>query len=168
MEQIHNHQAPTECGTQHFHSFTPCLTLWSEQQKQKPANKHRCSDVCKTFDKPWILSLSLHQNDVVFLLASPLSNTNLRPPLKVIFIGQNINVSFRRRSGFWPNRVLTNVYMHSSVGATVSYLTNREQRTGEMKHWVGVALSSLNCLKMKVDFYCCVVCKVSIQSLVVV
>jgi len=61
MEQIHKHQAATQCGTQHFHSFTPCLTLWSGEQKQKPANKHRGSDVCKTFDKPWILSLSLHQ-----------------------------------------------------------------------------------------------------------
>lgn len=31
------------------------------RRKQKPANKHSGSDVCKTFDKPGILSLSLHQ-----------------------------------------------------------------------------------------------------------
>ena len=79
------------------------------------------------------------KNDVVFLLASPLSNTNLRPPLKVIFIGQDINVSFRRGSGFWPNRVLTNAYMQSSVGATVPYLSDRENGTGEMITGDGVA-----------------------------
>jgi hypothetical protein len=92
------------------------------------------------------------KNDVVFLLASPLSNTNLRPPLKVIFIGQNINVSFRRRSGFWPNRVLTNAYMHSSVGATVPYVSLK-QRRGD-KRIENRSRSRLNFFKlfrMKVD-----------------
>jgi len=39
----------------------------------------------------------------------------------------------------WPNRVLTNAYMHSSVGATVPYLSNREHRTEEVKTGDAVA-----------------------------
>jgi len=59
-------------------------------------------------------------NEVGFLLASPLSNNILPPALKVIFIGQKLTVSFRSRSGLWPNRAFADVHMYCRVGTTVS------------------------------------------------
>ena len=116
----------------------PNFTKWGTKNKRLPINTAVLTCVKHLTSLEFYHSVCI-KNDVVFLLASPLSNTNLRPPLKVIFIGQNINVSFRRGSGLWPNRVLTNAYMHSSVGATVPYLPNREHKTGEMKTGEGVA-----------------------------